>query len=246
VEEKIRKRESNPNPEMDEKAAQREMRVWFNSDVAEGMPWRFTPTQVGPCGALWVAPGGGAGGGVPGWQQRVRARPAAAGAARSGPRNCHSSRSPGWPLQPPLPASPAAARRPVRPVRPARRSLSRSSRARARWCSSRQRTSATRPSQVRALAPRPQLQLWPLGRWPSTAAWPAASCCDVEYEQREPRMCCLARRAASSLQARHTTHTHRGVQACPPTTSCLARWAPTLTRSSASASRSRGSGRARR
>ncbi len=46
VEEKIRAREERPNPALEAKAAQRDMRVWFNSDVAEGMPWRFTPTQV--------------------------------------------------------------------------------------------------------------------------------------------------------------------------------------------------------
>jgi cytochrome c oxidase assembly protein subunit 11 len=46
VEEKIKQREENPNPALDKKAAERELRVWFNSDVAEGMPWRFMPTQV--------------------------------------------------------------------------------------------------------------------------------------------------------------------------------------------------------
>jgi cytochrome c oxidase assembly protein Cox11 len=29
------------------KAAQREIRVWFNADVADNMPWDFEPTQ--PC-----------------------------------------------------------------------------------------------------------------------------------------------------------------------------------------------------
>lgn len=45
VEEKLKERESQPKPDLESKAKARELRVWFSGDVAEGMPWRFTPTQ---------------------------------------------------------------------------------------------------------------------------------------------------------------------------------------------------------
>jgi cytochrome c oxidase assembly protein subunit 11 len=45
VEEKLRKRREAPDAELEAKAAARELRVWFSADVADGVPWRFTPTQ---------------------------------------------------------------------------------------------------------------------------------------------------------------------------------------------------------
>ncbi|KAL4458481.1 hypothetical protein ABPG75_013346 [Micractinium tetrahymenae] len=45
VEDKIRRREENPDEEVERAAAAREVTVYFNSDVADGMPWRFKPTQ---------------------------------------------------------------------------------------------------------------------------------------------------------------------------------------------------------
>ncbi|GBF92833.1 hypothetical protein Rsub_05452 [Raphidocelis subcapitata] len=45
VEEKLRRRAESPDAELEAKAAARELRVWFSSDVADDLPWRFTPTQ---------------------------------------------------------------------------------------------------------------------------------------------------------------------------------------------------------
>lgn len=45
VEEKLKTRVDKPNEKMEEAAATREVRVWFNSDVADDMPWKFVPTQ---------------------------------------------------------------------------------------------------------------------------------------------------------------------------------------------------------
>ncbi|KAI7840298.1 hypothetical protein COHA_006080 [Chlorella ohadii] len=45
VEDKIRRWEENPDAELQRKAAAREITVYFNSDVADGMPWKFVPTQ---------------------------------------------------------------------------------------------------------------------------------------------------------------------------------------------------------
>lgn len=45
IEAKLKAREEQPNPTLEQKCAKREMRVWFSSDVAEDMPWKFVPTQ---------------------------------------------------------------------------------------------------------------------------------------------------------------------------------------------------------
>jgi len=45
VEEKLKRRLENPNLELEKAAAQREITVWFNTDVADNMPWTFVPTQ---------------------------------------------------------------------------------------------------------------------------------------------------------------------------------------------------------
>ncbi|KAI3435846.1 hypothetical protein D9Q98_001904 [Chlorella vulgaris] len=45
VEDKIRRREEHPDAELEAAAAARDITVYFNSDVADGMPWKFTPTQ---------------------------------------------------------------------------------------------------------------------------------------------------------------------------------------------------------
>lgn len=45
VEEKLRRRQESPNLELEKAAMQRELTVWFNADVADNMPWSFTPTQ---------------------------------------------------------------------------------------------------------------------------------------------------------------------------------------------------------
>ncbi|KAG2488646.1 hypothetical protein HYH03_012814 [Edaphochlamys debaryana] len=45
IEDKLRKRRTNPDEKMEAAAASREVRVWFNADVAESMPWEFKPTQ---------------------------------------------------------------------------------------------------------------------------------------------------------------------------------------------------------
>ncbi|KAF8059201.1 COX11 [Scenedesmus sp. PABB004] len=45
IEAKLAAREAAPDAELDAKCAAREIRVWFSSDVADDMPWRFTPTQ---------------------------------------------------------------------------------------------------------------------------------------------------------------------------------------------------------
>lgn len=45
VEDKIRKREENPDAEVEAAALKREITVTFNADVNDGMPWKFQPTQ---------------------------------------------------------------------------------------------------------------------------------------------------------------------------------------------------------
>ncbi|KAF5832993.1 cytochrome c oxidase assembly protein CtaG/Cox11-domain-containing protein [Dunaliella salina] len=45
VEEKLKRRMENPNAELEKAAANRDITVWFNSDVADDMPWEFKPTQ---------------------------------------------------------------------------------------------------------------------------------------------------------------------------------------------------------
>jgi cytochrome c oxidase assembly protein subunit 11 len=45
IEAKLKAREEQPNPTLEEKCAKREIRVWFSSDVADDMPWSFKPTQ---------------------------------------------------------------------------------------------------------------------------------------------------------------------------------------------------------
>jgi len=45
VEEKLKRRQENPNPEIEKAAETREITVWFNADVADDMPWDFEPTQ---------------------------------------------------------------------------------------------------------------------------------------------------------------------------------------------------------
>jgi len=45
VEEKMRRRQEQPDEKMEKAAAEREITVWFNGDVAENMPWSFSPTQ---------------------------------------------------------------------------------------------------------------------------------------------------------------------------------------------------------
>eukprot|EP00877_Chromochloris_zofingiensis_P005285 jgi/Chrzof1/14758/Cz09g15040.t1 len=45
IEDKIRRRDESPNPDLEARAAAREIRVWFTADVADDMPWKFTPTQ---------------------------------------------------------------------------------------------------------------------------------------------------------------------------------------------------------
>ncbi|KAG2424186.1 hypothetical protein HXX76_014719 [Chlamydomonas incerta] len=45
VEEKLQRRRDAPNAKVEEAASKRELRVWFNADVADDMPWDFRPTQ---------------------------------------------------------------------------------------------------------------------------------------------------------------------------------------------------------
>lgn len=45
VEDKLRKREEEQDEQMEAAAAARELTVVFNADVADGMQWRFVPTQ---------------------------------------------------------------------------------------------------------------------------------------------------------------------------------------------------------
>lgn len=45
VEDKMRRRQENPNPEVEKAAEERVITVWFNADVADDMPWKFEPTQ---------------------------------------------------------------------------------------------------------------------------------------------------------------------------------------------------------
>jgi cytochrome c oxidase assembly protein subunit 11 len=45
VEDKLRAREENRDETLERAAAQREVTVSFNADVADGMPWRFAPAQ---------------------------------------------------------------------------------------------------------------------------------------------------------------------------------------------------------
>ncbi|EFJ50342.1 hypothetical protein VOLCADRAFT_80232 [Volvox carteri f. nagariensis] len=45
VEEKLKRRMEAPDAKVEEAAAAREIRVWFNADVSEKMPWEFWPTQ---------------------------------------------------------------------------------------------------------------------------------------------------------------------------------------------------------
>ncbi|GFR48135.1 hypothetical protein Agub_g9969 [Astrephomene gubernaculifera] len=45
VEEKLKKRLESPDVKVEKAAAAREIRVWFNADVSETMPWDFKPTQ---------------------------------------------------------------------------------------------------------------------------------------------------------------------------------------------------------
>jgi cytochrome c oxidase assembly protein Cox11 len=56
VEEKLRRRKESPDAALESKAAARELRVWFSSDVADDMPWRFTPTQAGVLRVLLLGP----------------------------------------------------------------------------------------------------------------------------------------------------------------------------------------------
>ncbi|GLI60336.1 hypothetical protein VaNZ11_002456 [Volvox africanus] len=45
IEEKLKRRMESPDEKVEEAAAAREIRVWFNADVSERMPWDFQPTQ---------------------------------------------------------------------------------------------------------------------------------------------------------------------------------------------------------
>ncbi|GIL91993.1 hypothetical protein Vretimale_18527 [Volvox reticuliferus] len=45
IEEKLKRRMESPDAKIEEAAAAREIRVWFNADVSERMPWEFRPTQ---------------------------------------------------------------------------------------------------------------------------------------------------------------------------------------------------------
>lgn len=45
VEEKLKRRESNPDQTIESAAAKRELTVMFNADVSDGLQWRFSPTQ---------------------------------------------------------------------------------------------------------------------------------------------------------------------------------------------------------
>ena len=45
VEDKLRRREEERDEELEKAAADCELVVKFNADVADGLPWRFTPTQ---------------------------------------------------------------------------------------------------------------------------------------------------------------------------------------------------------
>jgi len=45
VEEKLKRRMENPNADLEKAAANRDITVWFNADVADDMPWEFKPTQ---------------------------------------------------------------------------------------------------------------------------------------------------------------------------------------------------------
>lgn len=45
VEDKLKARADNPNPEMEKAAASRELTVAFASNVSDGLPWSFEPTQ---------------------------------------------------------------------------------------------------------------------------------------------------------------------------------------------------------
>ncbi|KAG2425521.1 hypothetical protein HYH02_015006 [Chlamydomonas schloesseri] len=45
VEEKLQRRRDAPDAKVEEAASKRELRVWFNADVADDMPWDFRPTQ---------------------------------------------------------------------------------------------------------------------------------------------------------------------------------------------------------
>ncbi|KAK9809723.1 hypothetical protein WJX73_010461 [Symbiochloris irregularis] len=45
VEDKIRARRENPNAELEQAAASREITVSFVGNVIDGLPWKFTPTQ---------------------------------------------------------------------------------------------------------------------------------------------------------------------------------------------------------
>ncbi|CAG9460088.1 unnamed protein product [Pedinophyceae sp. YPF-701] len=53
IEDKMRNRLLNPNEEIEAAAAQRQVRVSFDSYVSPGMPWTFEPCQR----ELWVRPG---------------------------------------------------------------------------------------------------------------------------------------------------------------------------------------------
>ena len=45
VEEKLKQRELVHNAELEAAAAARELTVFFNADVSDSLPWKFTPTQ---------------------------------------------------------------------------------------------------------------------------------------------------------------------------------------------------------
>lgn len=62
IEDKLRRRAESPDAALEAKAAARELRVWFSSDVADDMPWRFTPTQVGAARRALGGRAAGAGG----------------------------------------------------------------------------------------------------------------------------------------------------------------------------------------
>eukprot|EP00775_Hariotina_reticulata_P008764 gene8764-8943_t len=45
IEAKLKAREESPDTALEQRAAARAIRVWFQADVADDMPWRFKPTQ---------------------------------------------------------------------------------------------------------------------------------------------------------------------------------------------------------
>jgi cytochrome c oxidase assembly protein subunit 11 len=45
IEDKVQKWQQAAGTDLEKRAAQRELRVWFSGDVAEDLPWKFTPAQ---------------------------------------------------------------------------------------------------------------------------------------------------------------------------------------------------------